>query len=229
MARTVADVALLADVLGGRDAADEQSLDQPLHLAQAVSAGGPAPRLGLVRGPYWSRADAGTREAIMTFVAGCGVGVDTIDLPPAFAEAADILMLIMEAGIAESFHADAQNSRDLMPDLVLRTIARGRARSAVELLAALTARDALRRAFDAIAAPYDALITPAAIGIAPLVSEGTGDPIFATTWTLLGAPALSLPLLSGPAGMPLGVQLVAGTRRDAQLLRAAAFLMQPRS
>ncbi len=230
MGRGVADVGLLADVLSGRDEADEPSLEAPFHLAQAAaSARGAVPRLGLVRGPYWSRADAGTREAIMAFVARCGVSVDDIALPPAFSNAADILALIMEAGIAEAFHADAETSGDLMPEIVRRTIDRGRSRSAVELLAALTARDELRRAFDRIAAPYDALITPAAIGIAPHLGEGTGDPIFATTWTLLGVPAISLPLLSGPGAMPLGLQLVAGARRDAGLLRAAASLMQPRT
>ena len=74
--------------------------------------------------------------------------------------------------------------------------------------------------------PYDALLTPAAVGEAPPAEEGTGDPIFAATWTLLGAPAVSLPLLAGEAGLPLGLQVVGAPRRDGALLHAAAWLMR---
>jgi Asp-tRNA(Asn)/Glu-tRNA(Gln) amidotransferase A subunit family amidase len=62
--------------------------------------------------------------------------------------------------------------------------------------------------------PTAALLTPAAIEVAPAAQEGTGDPIFAATWTLLGAPALSLPLLTGESGLPLGLQVVGAARRD---------------
>jgi Asp-tRNA(Asn)/Glu-tRNA(Gln) amidotransferase A subunit family amidase len=56
---------------------------------------------------------------------------------------------------------------------------------------------------------YDALVVPAAAGEAPLRSGGTtGDPLFCRAWTLLGVPAISVPGLTGPAGMPVGVQLV---------------------
>jgi Asp-tRNA(Asn)/Glu-tRNA(Gln) amidotransferase A subunit family amidase len=39
-------------------------------------------------------------------------------------------------------------------------------------------------------------------------------------------PAVSLPLLTGPAGLPVGVQLVGRRGDDARLLRAAAWLMR---
>ena len=70
------------------------------------------------------------------------------------------------------------------------------------------------------------LLTFAAAGPAPLASEGTGDPIFATLWTLIGAPAYSLPLMTGAKGMPVGVQAVAAPGRDRELTRAAAWLMR---
>jgi len=37
-------------------------------------------------------------------------------------------------------------------------------------------------------------------------------------WSLLGPPAVTLPLARGPAGLPIGVQLVAGRRDDRRLL-----------
>lgn len=221
MARTVEDVALLGRVLGGREEADEQSFDD----LRCRRSNGEGLRLGFVRGPFWARGDNATREAIEAFVASSDLAIETVDLLSAFDPAVDILTLIMETGIAEAYRTDAEAYHDLMPPLVLDTMRRGRSRSAVDLLDALEARQRLRRLFDAIASPYAALITPAAGGVAPLVADGTGDPVFATLWTLLGVPAISLPLLRGPQGLPLGLQLVSGARRDATLLRAALMLM----
>ncbi len=73
---------------------------------------------------------------------------------------------------------------------------------------------------------YEAIVTPAAVGVAPKGIEATGDPAFCTLWTLSGLPALSLPLLVGDDGMPLGVQLVGGPGRDARLLRTATTLIE---
>ncbi|MCH2520277.1 MAG: amidase family protein, partial [Dehalococcoidia bacterium] len=52
----------------------------------------------------------------------------------------------------------------------------------------------------------------------------TGDPIFCTLWTLCGTPAVTLPLLEGADGLPIGVQLVGQRGDDARLLRTANWL-----
>ena len=70
---------------------------------------------------------------------------------------------------------------------------------------------------------YDAILTPAAPGEAPLGLQATGSPAFCTLWTLPGLPALTLPLLQGPDGLPMGCQLV-GPGDDARLLRTARWL-----
>ncbi|HXG15007.1 MAG TPA: amidase family protein, partial [Calidithermus sp.] len=72
---------------------------------------------------------------------------------------------------------------------------------------------------------YDAILTPAAPGTAPAGLESTGDPVFCTLWTLLGMPALNVPLLEGDNGLPLGVQLVGPRHGDARLLRTARWLV----
>ena len=73
---------------------------------------------------------------------------------------------------------------------------------------------------------YDAVLTFASTGPAPPASDGTGDPIFATLGTLIGAPAYSLPLLRSASGVPIGLQAVGAPGRDAELTSAAAWLMQ---
>ena len=65
--------------------------------------------------------------------------------------------------------------------------------------------------------------TPA-LGTAPKGLGSTGDPVFCSLWTLLGMPALTLPLARGANGLPLGVQLVGRTGYDARLLRTARWL-----
>ena len=73
---------------------------------------------------------------------------------------------------------------------------------------------------------YDAILTPAAEGTAPAGLESTGEPTFCTLWTLLGLPAVSVPLLRGANGLPLGVQLVGARHGDGRLLRTARWLVE---
>ena len=55
--------------------------------------------------------------------------------------------------------------------------------------------------------------------------ESTGSPMFCTLWTLLGLPAISMPLLQGSNGLPIGAQLVSYKGDDARLLRTAQWLI----
>ena len=91
------------------------------------------------------------------------------------------------------------------------------------LCAALDAAAALRPAFDEIARRFDAVLTPSAPGEAPVGLASTGDSIFNGLWTLLHVPCISLPGLTGPHGLPLGVQLVAPRYSDSRLLGVAAL------
>jgi Asp-tRNA(Asn)/Glu-tRNA(Gln) amidotransferase A subunit family amidase len=45
-------------------------------------------------------------------------------------------------------------------------------------------------------------------------------------WTLLGPPAVALPGLRGPQGLPLGVQLIGHPQREHALLGVAAVVHQ---
>ena len=229
MARSVADAAFVVDAISGRDDADDLSLEDVPPLLPRIGAGRSPPRLALVRGPYWTRATDRTREQIEAFAANSPRPVAAIELPPEFETAEPTLDVLMCAGVAQSFRADYETGREKMPELVIAIIERGRALSAVDVLDAMALRDRLRQLFNEIVQPYDAILTPAAVDAAPPAEEGTGDPIFAGTWTLIGAPAVSLPLLAGEAGLPLGLQVVGAPRRDGALLHAAAWLMREAS
>ena len=87
---------------------------------------------------------------------------------------------------------------------------------------ALRERDRLIASFTDWAAPYDAILTPPATGEAP-APDTTGDARFCSRWSLLGAPAITIPTGLGPDRLPLGLQLVASPLDDARLLAAAAW------
>ena len=76
--------------------------------------------------------------------------------------------------------------------------------------------------FDVNAAFGDAevLLMPASTGEAPDLTT-TGDPVFNRLASLLGLPAITIPAKLGPAGLPLGMQLIARRYEDDALLRAA--------
>lgn len=67
------------------------------------------------------------------------------------------------------------------------------------------------------------ILTPAAVGPAPLGLSSTGDPRMDAPWTALGTPAISIPMPIA-TGLPRGLQLTADLGQDARVLRAAVLL-----
>jgi Asp-tRNA(Asn)/Glu-tRNA(Gln) amidotransferase A subunit family amidase len=117
--------------------------------------------------------------------------------------------------IARGGDASSKQLRDL--------IAEGSQNNALRYLAARDGALRYRAGLADILKDYDAILTPSAPGVAPK-GMATGNPAFNTLWTLAGLPAVSLPLLKGEGGMPIGVQLVGAFGDDARLLRTANWL-----
>src|SRR5260370_35394466 len=81
-------------------------------------------------------------------------------------------------------------------------------------------RDRRRAVYHTLGKEFDACITLSAPGAAPIGLGSTGDPVFAAAGSMLGVPALSLPVLDD-GGLPLGLQLLGFAHRDASLFPAA--------
>jgi Asp-tRNA(Asn)/Glu-tRNA(Gln) amidotransferase A subunit family amidase len=88
----------------------------------------------------------------------------------------------------------------------------------------LRERDQRRAAYQALAAEFDACITLAASGAAPVGLGSTGDPTFAVPASMLGVPAITLPVLQDD-GLPLGLQLFGFADRDAELYSTAGGVL----
>jgi amidase len=85
------------------------------------------------------------------------------------------------------------------------------------------AADCRKRLVD-LMGDVDAILTPSTTGEAPLGLESTGNTAMNRLWTLLYGPCVTVPAGVGPAGMPLGVQLVGLPWTDARTLAAARWV-----
>ena len=107
--------------------------------------------------------------------------------------------------------------------IMLQRLAEAEAMTPADYRAALAERAALRKIYAELARDCDACVTLAASGPAPLGLQSTGNPAFAAPSSLLGAPAVSLPLLTVD-GMPVGLQVMGSEQRDAALFGVAAWI-----
>ena len=87
----------------------------------------------------------------------------------------------------------------------------------------LAQRANIRKIYGELAAQCDGCITLSAAGPAPVGLGWTGDASFAVPFSLLGVPAVSLPLFRLD-GLPLGLQVTGFEHRDAATLAAAAWI-----
>ncbi|HEX6720951.1 MAG TPA: amidase, partial [Burkholderiaceae bacterium] len=226
-ARSLDDIALVTEQLVGHDDrdADTHPRARPPLREAAVSEPPLPPRLGFVQTAAWPRADASTRDAFAELVAELGADCETIELPPSLDEAADWLRTIMEAEMALNLDAEWQRGRSQLSQPLAEQLERGRAITALQYQQARARIPRIVAGFEETFARVDALVTPATIGTAPPLA-GTGDPAFCSLWSLAGMPALSMPLMHGADGLPLGIQLVGQREGDAKLLRTAHWLQR---
>jgi Asp-tRNA(Asn)/Glu-tRNA(Gln) amidotransferase A subunit family amidase len=226
-ARTLEDAALLLEAIVGHDPEDPDTRPVAAPAFRKVLAEEPPlpPRFAFMRTPIWNKADADAREALAALVEHLGDRIDTVELPPAFTKAWDNHRTIMAADMAHRHFAIVERAGEAASRTLRDFLADGLRITAVDYLAAVDDAHLLGRALAEYFDVYDAILTPAAPGVAPKGLTATGDPAFCSLWTLLGLPALSLPILQGEAGLPLGVQLVGPAGDDARLLRTARFLL----
>lgn len=226
-ARSVEDVALLLEQLQGYDEFDPDTRPRARIPMERISAEEPPlePMLAFIKTPHWERTDADTKKAYAELQETLGKQVEQVELFPSAAEAWDWHRTIMECEMAANLEPLWVAGRDKLSEKLRLLLERGRETKALDY------QRALRRIAPAVESldelfqqRYDAILTPPALGTAPKGLASTGDPAFCSVWTLLGMPAITLPLMHGENGLPLGVQLVGRKGYDARLLRTARWL-----
>jgi Asp-tRNA(Asn)/Glu-tRNA(Gln) amidotransferase A subunit family amidase len=228
-ARTVEDLALLLEEVAGYDERDADSVTRARAAYRTLAAEEPPiePRFGFFRSGRWSQVAEDAQAALNELVEHLGGRVEEFELSVGADELAERHRTVMDAEMAINLKREWESGRDRLSAALQNRISHGHEVRAPEYLAAKEATAALRETFtELFEQRYDAILTPAAHGTAPLGLESTGEPTFNSMWTLLGLPAISLPLLQGANGLPLGVQLVGARNGDARLLRTARWLAE---
>jgi len=226
-AGSVTDAALLAEVLMAFDPQDaDMRLQARADLSRLAAQEPPLPpNLAFIRTPFWDRAEEDTKAAFSELLEFLGESVKEEELPSQFDETIDLHGAILDTEIAVNLTPEYEKGRDRLSAPLREIIERGPNIPATEYVRAVARIPVLNRGLDEIFDQYDAILTPAASGEAP-AQESIGNPAFCTIWTLLGMPALTLPLMGGENGLPIGVQLVGKRGDDARLLRTARWLSE---
>ena len=226
--RSLEDLALLAEALVGYDEGDPDTRPRAQVPFREVLAEEPPvePVFAFVKTPHWEKADADTKAAFAELVATLGEDrVEEVPMGPTVEASWDWHKAIMEAEMAANFAREYDTGKKKLSEKLRALLERGREVKAFDYQRALRMIEPLNAVFeDLFLQRYDAILTPAAPGTAPKGLKSTGDPSFCTLWTLCGLPAVSLPLMQGKNGLPLGVQLVGRKNFDARLLRTARWL-----
>jgi amidase len=239
MARNVEDLALLLDAMSGEHPGDPLSLPRlPVSFLQAARSGTKprrvaySPDLGIT--PVDAEVAAITRKAAARF-AEAGAIVE--EAHPDLREAHECFHVLRAFDFAISKAALLRSKRDLLKPEVIWNIEEGLKLTVEQLERAEAQRVAMTARTLEFFGTYDLLLTPATI-VPPFpvehryVAECSGKKFdnyvewlgIVYAITLVCCPALSLPCGFIASGLPVGLQMVAAPRGEAQLLAGARLL-----
>lgn len=226
LCRSVADAALLFDVLRGA----------PIAPLEALAPAGL--RVGVLGGYFAAVLDSAVAEA---FQAACarlrdaGAVLEPVDIP----HAADIPAIYLHIVLAEAaaYHARTLDTRgDEYTAPVRARLELGRYVLGEDYVRALRGRDVLRREVDTALGGRRALLLPTLpipaplLGI-PMVAVGaTHHPVREITlrltqlFNITGHPAITIPCGRTVGGLPIGAQLVGPAGSTRALLETASAL-----
>jgi Asp-tRNA(Asn)/Glu-tRNA(Gln) amidotransferase A subunit family amidase len=215
IARSVADCALFAGAVAGRDLGDPDARPDR------------APRIGICRSPAWDAAAPET-EALLPRVASAlaraGATVVDRELSPGVAAIAAAHPIVMNNESGRALGWELANAREGISEGLRERLEFGLSQSEAAVAEAHAVFERAQREFPACMEGLDALVTPSAPGQAPAGLGWTGDPAFNLIWTSLHVPCVTVPAGTGPDGLPLGIQIVTRLGEDRQALAWAQWV-----
>jgi Asp-tRNA(Asn)/Glu-tRNA(Gln) amidotransferase A subunit family amidase len=215
MAATVADAAFFIGVIAGRPGLRDAAMPASV------------PRIGLCRTAMWDKADAVVAAALdraRTALHRAGAAVEDVPVPDAHRGLTDAQDRVMWCESARGLAYEHLYRRDKLSPRLAGQLDGGAKVTPEDYDAALAEAAVARAGLGDFFGGCDAMLVPAAPGLAPKGLGFTGDPIFNRMWTLLGTPCVTMPGLWGEGGLPCGVQLVGRIGDDARLMSCAMFL-----
>ena len=233
MARTVGDVALLLTAIRGIDIRDWLSLaDDGTDYTAILNDGIAGFRIAFSPTLGYGTVDPEVAEIVAAAAEqfeGLGASVEHID--KIFDDPTPIFEVFWRTGAANALRGFDDEQKKLIEEGLVETAARGVGVTALEFLAARTARQTLAQHMSAFHQTYDILLTPT-LAVPPFPVGMLVPPDMESndwkTWTpftypfnMTKQPAASVPCGFTKSGLPVGLQIVGALHRDDQVLRAA--------
>jgi Asp-tRNA(Asn)/Glu-tRNA(Gln) amidotransferase A subunit family amidase len=215
MGRSVADCALFAAAVCGRDLGDPDTKPDR------------TPRVGICHSPTWDVAAPETHmllARVTEALARAGASVTPRELPPQFNALIDAHPIIMNSESARALGWELANHPDQISGGLRERLDWGLNQPQSVLENAYGVFQSTQRAFPDAMDGLDVLVTPSAPGEAPKGLEWTGDPAFNFIWTSLRVPCVTVPSGTGPNGLPLGIQIVGRQGDDRAVLAWARWV-----
>ena len=213
--RSDADCAFFTGAVSGRDLGDPDQ--NPGH----------APKVGMCRSPSWAAAAPET-HALMARVefalARAGAAVEHRELPDMFAALTTAHPIVMNHESARALGWELAHRRAGLSEGLAERLTFGLSQTEAAVAEAYAVFARTQAAFPDAMAGLDVLITPSAPGEAPAGLEWTGDPAFNFIWTSLHVPCVTVPVGTGPNGLPLGIQIVGRRGEDRAVLAWARWV-----
>ena len=225
LALSLADLALLGDVLYGYDNQDSSThlSTAPRLLETCLSKVPVKPTIAFLELPF-VQTDEETQAALVEFEEVLGDQAFRVVLPPLFEEGLTAHDLNVKAELSRTLRHYWDRGKDGLSEALQQLLAEGAEIRAKEYLGALDWIKVLRSGLEEILQRCDAFVVPATLGTAPRLDNPEESTRFQDLWNLCGMPVLSIPLFQSASGMPLGVQLVGPSAGEARLLRTARWL-----
>ncbi|MEZ5855800.1 MAG: amidase [Hyphomicrobiaceae bacterium] len=222
--RSLADLALITDVLSQYDPSDAVSYERARPVISDVLEAGTQkrPKLAFFRSPAWLEAPASARNALENFVKQLGADCEEVKIP-----ALDDIMHhhanVMDGENAGYYGPWFEQNPDAVSPLLAERLRMGAKLPAGDYVRSIVAREPQYAEVARVLDQYAALVTLPSPGPAPKGLASTGAAVFNGMWTYLGVPCVTLPLMQVD-GLPCGVQLVGKRRDEGRLLATALWL-----
>lgn len=191
------------------------------------------PRIAVCRPSWLDRADPSAWAAIDAAeqaLQAAGAAVSELALPKDYDRLVRLHEEIQAFEAARSYAWEYEHHRDQIDHRVRLIIERGMAIPPDAYLAMMLDAQQARNDAGALFAAADAILTAAAPGEAPMgwrvlgdAFDNMGDTTQSRAWTLLHLPVVTIPATLGPAGMPVGIQLIGRFGADRALLHTARW------
>ncbi len=225
-ARNAEDLKLVYGVLVGRDPDDASTAWTASYSSAEWSRLEVPPRIAYVRTHSWNMAEPSmqrTLDRVAAMLEDSGASLREVALSTEFDELVRTSAAVLSYEVARALGAEYKRHRDMLPSSLIRLIERGLRMDDAKYKSAIEMAATCRLQLTSLFRDFDAILTPATLGEAPLI-ESTGDPLCCRAWTLLGNPATTVPGMRGPNGLPIGIQLIGDHQQDGLLLRIADWV-----